>query len=35
MYDKASLAVKRSSGVAIIRFFRKSQPSLLTLCGKR
>jgi hypothetical protein len=33
MCDKASLAVKRSLGVAVIRLFRKLQPSLLTPCA--
>jgi hypothetical protein len=32
MCDKASIAVKRSLGVTLIRLFRKSQPSLLTPC---
>jgi hypothetical protein len=30
MCDRASFAVKRSSGIGAIRHFRKSQPSLLT-----
>jgi hypothetical protein len=33
MCDKASLAVKRSSGIGAIRLFRKSQPSSLIRCA--